>query len=208
MQRSHCDCPINSLQRIAVCLNQDTLPFDNILQIGSELIRHLKIAINCESCITTKRTTNLLSHITSRIVGFYEAAYLNASSNSISTTKIRVVADADFLPTHPSSQQGHQMSGLTTLATQQSPGCQIVSREMKLGELFIRGSEARILVEMVLVDACSDLNEKIQEWKLVVDRLLEEAGEQYLVQDDALLCRCLDKLAKLIGLLQLDGAFQ
>ena len=100
------------------------------------------------------------------------------------------------------------MSVSTALATQQSPAFQSVSREMKLGELFIGGSEARILVEMVLVDACLDLNEKIQEWKSVVDGLLEGAGEQYLVQDDALICRCLDKLAKLIGLLQLDGAFQ
>lgn len=76
---------------------------------------------------------------------------------------------------------------------------------MKLGELSIDGSEARILVEVVLVDACLDLNEMVQEWKVVMDEVLEAAEEQYLVQYDAVICRCLDRLAKLLGLLQLDG---
>jgi hypothetical protein len=77
----------------------------------------------------------------------------------------------------------------------------VVSCEMKLGELCIDGSEAQILVEVVLVDACLDLNEKLQEWKAVMDELLDLA-EEYLAQYDAIISRCLDRLAKLIGLLR------
>lgn len=147
--------------------------------------------------------TNMLSQVTSRLVCYYEAAYLNAATNPTNTTKIRSISEASFLTT-PLSQHG-RMSPPPSPTMNRTPGCQSVAREMKLGELSIHGSEARILVEVVLVDACSDLNEKLQDWKAVMDDLLDSAEEQHLVQYDAIVSRCLDRLAKLIGLLQLDG---
>ncbi|KAK5988149.1 hypothetical protein PT974_12289 [Cladobotryum mycophilum] len=141
----------------------------------------------------------MLSQITSRLVCFYEAAYLNAATNLTSTTRIRTTGEANFLSTPPLSQHG-QMSPPSP-STQRAPECQSIICDMKLGKLSIDGSEARMLVEVVLVDACLDLNEKLQEWKHVMDESLEGAEEQC----DAVICRCLDKLAKLIGVLQFDG---
>lgn len=188
---------------MAVGLNQDTLPFDKILQTGSELTGHFATTINCERCITTKRMTSILSQITSRLVCFYEAAYLNAATNLTSTTRTHSTSEEGCLPTPPLSQHG-QMSPFQSLQMPRTPGCQVVSCEMKLGELCIDGSEAQILVEVVLVDACLDLNEKLQEWKAVMDELLDLAEED-LAQYDAIISRCLDRLAKLTGLLRLDG---
>lgn len=76
---------------------------------------------------------------------------------------------------------------------------------MKLGELSIQGSEARVLAEVVLVDACLNLHETLQELKAFVDELSSGAAEQYLTQYKAVISRCVEKLAKLIGLLQLDS---
>ncbi|RYP29369.1 hypothetical protein DL767_006755 [Monosporascus sp. MG133] len=199
MQRSNCNCPINALQRIAGRLNQDTLPIDNILQIGAELTGDLTTIIHCERCITRKRMTNMLSQITSRLVSFYEAAFLSAAASLTIATRSRSTKDLDVLWTPTLSHDCETSRPLPTM--QGAPGCQSLSRDMKLGKLPIDGSEARLLVEVVLVDACLDLNEKIQEWKLVMDELLEVAEEQY----DEVICHCLDRLAKLIGLLQFHG---
>lgn len=76
---------------------------------------------------------------------------------------------------------------------------------MKLGGLSINDFEGRVLVKVALVDALLDLNEKIQEWKAMTDKLWEADDEQYLEHYDRVICRCLDRLANMIGLLQLDG---
>ncbi|KAM0255916.1 hypothetical protein ACHAQJ_005317 [Trichoderma viride] len=198
MQRTHCDCSFSGLQKIAANLSQDTLSFDNILQTGSDFIGYFKIAINCERCVTTKRMTNILSQITSRLVCFYEAAYLNAAANMVQS-RSRSISDAGLLLSPPLSQHD-QLSPLSP-ATQMAPTCQSMFGEMKLGKLTLEGHEARILAEVILVDTCLELNEKIQEWRFVMDEASEIAEEQC----DAASSNCLDRLAKLIGLLQFDG---
>ncbi|KOS22913.1 hypothetical protein ESCO_003940 [Escovopsis weberi] len=177
MQRHNCHCPRSALQWISLCLNQDTLPFDSILQLGSELTGHIKTVLECPRCPATRRMTQMLSQTTSRLVCFYEAVFLNAATNLASA---RRGANED-----PAA-----------------PECRSVFCEMSLGKLPLQGAEARMLIEVVLVEACLDLNERIQEWKLVVDELLEDERPQD--QSDSI-SRCLDRLAKLIGLLQFDG---
>ncbi|KAL7929947.1 hypothetical protein V8C35DRAFT_314223 [Trichoderma chlorosporum] len=198
MQRSFCNCSFSKLQTIAANLGQEKLTFDSILQIGSDFIGSFQTIINCERCVTTRRMTNILSQITSRLVCFYEAAYLSAATNTI-RSKARSSSDAGLFLSPPLSQHG-QLSPLP-LATQPSPRCQLMLGEMKLGKLALEGNEARVLAEVILVDTCLELNEKIQEWRLVMDETSEFAGEQF----DASLANCLDRLAKLIGLLQFDG---
>ncbi|KAL7811117.1 hypothetical protein V8C26DRAFT_409250 [Trichoderma gracile] len=142
--------------------------------------------------------TNTLSQITSRLVCFYEAAYLNAATNT-THARTRSTSDAGLLLSPPLSQHG-QLSPLSP-ATQPAPICRLMFGEMKLGRLPLEGHEARILAEVILVDTCLELNEKIQEWRLVMDETAEATEEQC----DAASLNCLDRLAKLIGLLQLDG---
>lgn len=198
MQRSPCDCPFNGLQKIAASLGQDTLSFDNILQIGTDFIGYFKKIINCERCITTKRMTNILTRITSRLVCFYEAAYLNAATNTIHS-RLRSTSDAGLLLSPPLSQHD-QLSPLSP-ATQPAPSCQSMFGEMKLGKLTLEGHEAKILAEVILVDTCLELNERIEEWRLVIHETSDATEEQC----DAAASNCLDRLAKLIGLLQFDG---
>ncbi|PTB62204.1 hypothetical protein BBK36DRAFT_1144998 [Trichoderma citrinoviride] len=199
MQRSVCNCSFNGLQKISSSLGQDTLSFDTILQIGSDFIGYFQTIIDCERCVTTKRMTNILSQITSRLVCFYEAAYLNAATTNAIHPRARSTSDAGLLLSPPLSQHG-QPSPLSP-AAQPAPNCQSMFGEMKLGRLTLEGHEARILAEVILVDTCLELNEKIQEWRLVMDEMAEATGEQC----DAASSNCLDRLAKLIGLLQFDG---
>ncbi|KAL2759310.1 hypothetical protein ACRALDRAFT_1067834 [Sodiomyces alcalophilus JCM 7366] len=145
MQRNHCNCPVNTLQRIAGRLNQDTLPVDDILQIGTELAGHFSTIIHCERCITTKRTTGMLSQITSRLVSFYEAAFLSAAASLTSSSRRPSVNEASFLSTPPLSRNGEASTPLPT----------------------------------AMQGVSGYLNDKIQEWKLVADALLEAAEEQY-----------------------------
>ncbi|KAL7815005.1 hypothetical protein V8C44DRAFT_29679 [Trichoderma aethiopicum] len=199
MQRNVCNCSFNSLQNISSNLSQETLSFDTILQISSDFIGYFKTIIACERCVSTKRVTNMLSQITSRLVCFYEAAYLNAATNSIQP-RARSVSDAGLLLSPPLSQHG-QASPLSPATLLPGPRCQSMFGEMKLGRLTLEGREARILAEVILVDTCLELNEKIQEWRLVMDETAEATEEQC----DAASSNCLDRLAKLIGLLQFDG---
>ncbi|KAL6875911.1 hypothetical protein HDV57DRAFT_523027 [Trichoderma longibrachiatum] len=199
MQRNVCNCSLNSLQNISSNLSQETLSFDTILQISSDFIGYFKTIIACERCVSTKRVTNMLSQITSRLVCFYEAAYLNAATNAIQP-RARSVSDAGLLLSPPLSQHGQQ-SPLSPATLLPGPRCQSMFGEMKLGRLTLEGHEARILAEVILVDTCLELNEKIQEWRLVMDETAEATEEQC----DAASSNCLDRLAKLIGLLQFDG---
>ncbi|TFB01501.1 hypothetical protein CCMA1212_006264 [Trichoderma ghanense] len=198
MQRSVCNCSLKDLQKISSSLGQETLSFDTILQIGSDFIGYFSTIIDCERCVTTKRMTNMLSQITSRLVCFYEAAYLNAATNA-THPRARSTSNAGLLLSPPLSQRG-QPSPLSP-ATQPAPSCRSMFGEMKLGRLTLEGHEARILAEVILVDTCLELNEKIQEWRLVMDETAEATEEQC----DAASSNCLDRLAKLIGLLQFDG---
>lgn len=141
----------------------------------------------------------MLAQITSRLVSFYEAAFLSATASLTAATESRSLGEVEHLRTPPLSRHGQP--DVLQLTMQNVPGCQFLSREMKLGKMPIDGSEARLLVEVVLVDACLDLDEKMQEWKLVMDELLEGSEDQY----SEIICQCLDRLAKLIGLLQFDG---
>ncbi|KAL6895118.1 hypothetical protein GGI43DRAFT_386242 [Trichoderma evansii] len=196
MQRPYCDCSFSGLQKIATNLSPNTLSFDSILQIGSEFIRYFTTAINCERCVTAKRMTNILSQITSRLVCFYEAAYLNAAN--VVHLRSRSISDAGLLLL-PSLSQHDQPSPMIE-ATQMAPTCQSMFNDMKLGRLKLENHEARVLGEVILVDTCLELNEKIQEWKFAIDEAAEVTGEQC----DAAPFNCLDRLAKLIGLLQFD----
>lgn len=197
MQRPYCDCSFSNLQKIAINLGPNTLSFDSILQNGSEFIEYFTTAINCERCVTTKRMTNMLSQITSRLVCFYEAAYLNAAANVVHL-RSRSISEAGLLLSPPLSQ--HDQPSPMPQATQMTPTCQSMFKEMKLGKLKLENHEARILAEVILVDTCLELNEKIQEWKFAIEEAAETAGEQC----DAAPFNCLDRLAKLIGLLQFD----
>lgn len=76
---------------------------------------------------------------------------------------------------------------------------------MKLGGLSINESEGRLLIKLALVEACLDLNGKLEAWKIMTDESWDAADEQYLTHYNRVVDRCLDVLAKLIGLLQLDG---
>ncbi|KAF2092848.1 hypothetical protein NA57DRAFT_69595 [Rhizodiscina lignyota] len=204
MQATQCNCPLNSLQQTVDQLNRDTLPFDKILQIGTDFTTFLQTALSCGSCITQKRISNTLTHITLRLVCFYKAAYSSAVANLTSTATI-TAADMAMAssPTTPISPYGRIDS--SSSATQRAPGCHSVPREMKFGELVISGLEGRMLVKVVLVDACLELNRKMEEWQAMMHEALEAEDEAYLAQYDTVIGRCLNRLVKLIGLLQLDG---
>jgi hypothetical protein len=77
---------------------------------------------------------------------------------------------------------------------------------MKLGRLPIGNYEAGMLVEVVLVDACLDLNEQLQEWKMAADEstYLAQVGKEPV---DVIIGPCFERLAKLIGLLQFGGLY-
>jgi hypothetical protein len=196
MQRNHCNCPFNALQRTAACLNQNTiLPFDQVLQIGTELNGQLQKMMKCERCVASKRMATMLSQIIPRLISYYEAAHSNTASPATTPTLQRPEASSGpgkIAPSHLSAQP------------QPPGGCQSVPCDMKLGRLPIGGSESRMLVEVVLVDACLDLNEQLQEWKMAADESI------HLVQVDkepvdAIIGHCFERLAKLIGLLQFGG---
>lgn len=197
MQRPYCDCSFSSLQKIAMNLSPNTLSFNSILQTGSDFIGYFTTAINCERCVTAKRMTSILFQITSRLVCFYEAAYLNAATNVVHL-RSRSISGAGLLLSPPLSQ--HDQPSPMTEATQMAPTCQSMFSDMKLGKLKLENHEARVLGEVILVDTCLELNEKIQEWKFAIDEAAEATGEQC----DAAPFTCLDRLAKLIGLLQFD----
>lgn len=197
MERNVCHCPTNALQQIAAHLTHNTLPLDKLLYIGSELTSYLDTMVNCNRCVATKRKINMLPQTMSRLVEFYEAAHLKATATTTTTD----TASSRPVPHGFSDYDGGQSIDLPSTVTVRTPDCRPVSCGMKLGSLAIVGAEARILGQVVLMDACVELHAKMQEWKLAIDESLEKVEEQ----DDAAICRCLDRLAKLIGLLQFDG---
>ncbi|OAQ61132.1 hypothetical protein VFPPC_02142 [Pochonia chlamydosporia 170] len=193
------------LQQLAGDLSHNTLPFDKILCIGSELGSHLETIASCNRCVATKRKIHILSQTTSRLVGFYEAAHLSAPA-AAATADLGDEEDGSTLirqtgvtPASPSFSDSAQRSCLSK--SLHTSDCRSVSCAMRLGKLAIVGAEARILGEVVLIDACLELHERMQEWKMAMDESLETVEEQY----DATICHSLDRLAKLIGLLQYDG---
>jgi hypothetical protein len=202
MERGICHCSSNPLQQLAVDLGQSTLSFDRILNIGSELAGHLEMVSSCGRCIVTKRKIHMLSQATSRLVGFYEAAHLNAAGTAetcTGSTGSKLKNQAGATPSSPNSAGEMQKTGLSV--TMKSPEHRSLSSPMRLGGLAIVGAEARILGQVVLIDACLELHERMQDWKLAMDESLETVEEP----DDAAIGHSLDRLAKLIGLLQYDG---
>lgn len=197
MQRPHCDCSFSNLQKIVINLSPNTISFDSILQTSSDFIGYFTIVINCKRCVTTKRMTSILSQITSRLVCFYEAAYLSSAANVVHL-RSRSIGEVGLLLSPPLSQHG-QPSPMPR-AIQITPTCQSMFNDMRLGKLQLENHEARILAEVILVDTCLEINEKVQEWMFALDEAAEATGEQC----DAAPFNCLDRLAKLIGLLQFD----
>lgn len=195
MQLNACTCSLANLQRIGDRLDRDVLPVDKILQIGSEFLEQLQKTSACDTCAANQRVRQALSQITFRIVGFYEAAYLDVIEN---------------LSSHPSSSSSSNSSDCIS-SSRTSPqfrrpsNCKAVPREMRLGEMPIDGLDGRSLVRVVLVDACLELNEKIQEWKQVMEDPLAIGRQQDLTQYNAIIDRCQDRMANLIGLLRLDA---
>nr|QSQ85914.1 hypothetical protein [Preussia typharum] len=205
MQSTNCNCPLNNLQRMSATLGKECLPVDKILQIGSEFCAQLQTTTECDTCVATKRVCNTLSQITLRLICFYEAAYVDAVDNLSSDVSTSSSSrGSNSLPTTPLSSHGGAYSPAPSTNPRGS-GCKSVAREMKLGEMPIEGTEGRLLVRVVLVDACLSLNEKIQDWKAVMEEALEVEDKQYLSQYNAVIGRCLDRLANLIGLLRLDS---
>lgn len=201
MQGGHCTCPFGALQRTAACLNHSILSFDHVLQIGAELNGQLQKITKCESCVASKGTASILSQIIPRLISYYEAAHSNDATSADTPTHQRGASSGLSGPARAPSHPGHLS------AQPPSPGCcQSVPCDMKLGRLSIRGSEARMLVEVVLVDACLDLNEQIQEWKMAADESIDlaQVGKEPV---DAIIEHCFERLAKLIGLLQFGGLY-
>ncbi|KAL5403313.1 hypothetical protein PMIN06_007945 [Paraphaeosphaeria minitans] len=200
-----CNCSLINLQQMAKHLDRNSLPVDKILQIGAEFSAQLQKTIDCDTCVATKLVPSSLSHIMFRLICFYEATYVDAVdhlSSDVSST-FSSNGSKSLSTTPPSSYGGAYAS--TPPVIQRRPGCKSVAREMKLGEMPIDGLEGRLLVTVVLVDACLNLNEKIQRWKTVMEESLEVEDQQYLGHRNAVIDRCLDRLAKLIGLLLFDG---
>ncbi|OAA41282.1 hypothetical protein NOR_05360 [Metarhizium rileyi] len=203
MERDQCHCPSGLLQQLAADLSHSKLAFDKTLHIGSELTSHLETIANCNRCVTAKRKINMLSQTTSRLVGFYEAAHLNThafwTDERMESPGCRLSSKAGATPSAPGAPDRGHRNGSSTIT--QTPDYRSVSCAMRLGSLPVVGGEARILGEVVLVDACLELHERMQEWKMAMDESMQCLEEQY----DALICHSLDRLAKLIGLLQYDG---
>lgn len=205
MHSDSCNCSLMNLQQMAKRLDRNSLPVDKILQIGAELPAQLQKTIDCGTCVATKLVVSSLSHIMFRLICFYEAAYVDAVDHLSSDMSSACSSNASkSLSTTPPSSYGRAYAS-TSPAIQRHPGCKSVAREMKLGEMPIDGLEGRLLVRVVLVDACLNLNEKIQRWKTVLEESLEAEDQQYLGHCNAVIDRSLDRLAKLIGLLRFDG---
>ncbi|KAK7229876.1 hypothetical protein V2G26_002046 [Clonostachys chloroleuca] len=222
MQSSQCSCQVTNFQHISSQLEQDILPVDSILILGSEFTTHLKNITRCDRCIRMYRVTNMLMRITSRLVCFYEAAHANSastqwsaamvpSSSSPSSTSATTAASmtsfasqrsshsGQSLHTRNGTRQGSSITSSETSADDDLRGYQSTPPHMRLGNLTLKGSEAQLLGQIALTDACLDLIEKLQEWKLAMDEKWEEG-----VHDEAM-NGCLDRLAKLTGLLQFGG---
>ncbi|CAI6337015.1 unnamed protein product [Periconia digitata] len=184
MEHIGCECSATSRQRVADCLGQEKLPLDRILEAGSELCIIFGSTTDCNRCIKTKRISKWLIQMTIRLICFYEAA--------INQT----------LP----SRTPPATSGEANSLSLQQPSTTMGFPEMRFGEVHIEGPEGHLLIKLALVEACSHLNETIQIWKMTSDESLEAADQKHLVHyNDRVLGRCLDLLAKLIGLLRLDG---
>lgn len=223
MQSSQCSCQVTSFQHISSQLEQDILPVDRILLLGSEFTSHLKNITHCERCIRTYRVTNMLMRIASRLVCFYEAAHANAastqwsvamvpSSSSSSSTSAATAASSSSFATQSSSNSRQSLhsrhgtrQGSSSITSSETSGdddlrgYESAPPHMRLGNLTLQGSEAQLLGQVALTDACLDLIERLQEWKLAMDEKWEEG-----VHDEGI-NGCLDRLAKLTGLLQFGG---
>ena len=184
MEHTTCDCSAPSRQHVADCLSQEKLPLDRILEAGSKLSSLLSETSQCERCIRTKSISKWFIQATIRLICFYEAA-------TNQTLPDRDIAGFGLT----SSPHGQQLAWPT------SP-----SPEMKLGGLSINEVEGRLLVKLALIEACSDLSDKIQVWKVAAEESWEATEQAYRGHyNDQILGRCLELLAKLVGLLQLDG---
>jgi hypothetical protein len=205
MRSSSCNCPLSSLQRMSDNLSRESLPVDTILRIGSEFFVQLQTTIQCNGCIVTKPVSQVLSHITLRLICFYEAAYVDAIASPPSDTSSSTSSNrSDYTSNIRNSSGGRADTSLTS-AIQQLSNCKSVARDMKLGNMVVDGLEGRLLVRVVLVDACIELNEKIQRWKDTMEATLGAEDQQYLIQYNAFIGRCIDRVANLIGLLRLDS---
>ncbi|KAF2280360.1 uncharacterized protein EI97DRAFT_121211 [Westerdykella ornata] len=200
-----CTCSLNNLQQMAKRLDRNSLPVDKILEIGTEFSAQLQKTIVCSKCVGSGLVASSLSHIMFRLIGFYEAAYLDAVDHLFSDMNSACSSNkSKSLSTTPSSSYGVVYSP-TPPAIQRHSGCKSVAREMKLGEMPIDGLEGRLLVRVVLVDACLSLNEKIQKWKTVMEGSLDIDDQPYVRHCNAVIGRCLDRLANLLGLLRFDS---
>uniref|UniRef100_A0A0B7KQW9 Uncharacterized protein n=1 Tax=Bionectria ochroleuca TaxID=29856 RepID=A0A0B7KQW9_BIOOC len=133
------------------------------------------------------------------------------SSSSSSSTSATTAASAASFASQSSSnsrqyaqsrdatRQGSSVTSSETSGDDDLRGYQSAPPHMRLGNLTLQGSEAQLLGQVALTDACLDLIEKLQEWKLTMDEKWEEG-----VHDEAI-NGCLDRLAKLTGLLQFGG---
>ena len=203
MEQNQCRCSSDSIQRISTVLSQNTLSLDIILQTGCEFISHLGTTIDCEQCITADRMLNNVSQVASRLVNLYESVYLSTLDQG-STEIARNASDTSRMLSpslsHPQSGQNPSLAFLSP----RTPTCLLASSEMRFGQLSIDRSEAQILAGVVLVDSCLDLNEALQDLKGIVDEVLERTSDPCFSQCRALIWRCLNRLARLTGQLQLS----
>jgi hypothetical protein len=216
MEQNQCKCSFDSIQSMSTVLSQSPLSLDIILQTGREFTSHLMTIVDCDVCITADKMLNAVSQVALRLVSFYESAYLSTlspRSNSPeqgstpdqgSTQTSRSASDPSrilslSLPQPPSCQNFTSVS-----SSPRTPTCLFTSSDMKFGHLSIDGSEAQMLAGVVLVDSCLDLNKALQGLKFIVDEVLESTSDPSFVQYKALIWRCLNRLARLTGQLQLD----
>ncbi|KAK7178672.1 hypothetical protein PSPO01_15280 [Paraphaeosphaeria sporulosa] len=205
MQLNACNCSHTNLQRMGDQLGRESLPVDKILQIGSEFLVQLHTTIECDKCVSTRRVSQALSQITFRLINFYEAVYADATDNlSSEPSSLCSSSGSGHISAGRISLQ-ERINSPTASVVQRHSGCKSVPRDMRLGEMPIIGPEGRLLIRVVLVDACLELNGKIQELKAVMEESLGVKDQQYLAQYNGIIGRCLDRLANLIGLLRLDA---
>jgi hypothetical protein len=80
---------------------------------------------------------------------------------------------------------------------------------MTLGELTLKGPEARVLAEQLLADCLLHLDSALADLKGMVEDLLREdlhwEANSKLAACDALIVQTMNRLAKLVGQLRFDA---
>lgn len=210
MERNQCNCSFDAIQSMSTVLSQNILSLDIILQTGCEFLSHLRTTIDCEQCLTADRMLSTVSQAASRLVDHYESAYLSTSDqrskffDQDSTQTARNASDTSRILSPALIQPQSFQNPVPAYPSPRTPTCLLASSDIRFGQFSIDRSEAQVLARVVLADKCLDLNEALQDLKVIVDEMLERTADSCFVQCKAVVGRCLNRLARLTGQLQLD----